>query len=581
MSARAPRHTARMLPDPLPPLPEEELRPGAELLPTLARIDGWGPRGWQELLGGWRFPQADLGLEALEREPLAEGGRLLWTVVWRRPRWARPRDAGDAIAIGDWLLRHARATLLPQLGLGAETVDPGDAVRATNAAGLHGGDLYLRFLARPPMAGLGIDGERCAAALGRLLRWLRRLARQRPGLAEHRRCLAVQRALRRALPAQGLVAFLADGALLARAPDGGPAPGCRPLACPAELAVELDLGDLGRFRGLGIRCGVTAIAGAAYHGKSTLLAAILAGSEDRPPGDGREQVVSLAETLPVLADDGRPIHAQDLTPFFPRLPEGPASCFSTARASGATSMAAAILQGAAAGARLLLVDEDTAAANFLALPPAMRQLLGRDADGLTLAEALPALARAGIATVAVAGASTALLAVADRVIGMRDFQPHDWTEPARQLCREQVAAAPALPLPPRVLAAAPDAILGPGHAPTVDAADPLAPRLRHWRLDLRRCGWPLDPWLARGALLAAGWCCRLAADGAPPLAELAARYQAWLAERGAAALDPFHDGLHAVPPWLLVHAVLERWPGLACCGPPQTATGAGIAGQGS
>ncbi|MCX8039146.1 MAG: ABC-ATPase domain-containing protein [Planctomycetota bacterium] len=552
-----------MLPEPIAPVPGEDLRPGEELLAALARIDGWGPRGWQELLGAWRFPAVDLALEEREREPLAAGGRLLLGVVWRAPRWARPEDAGDAVAIADWLLRQAHAALLPRLGVAASTIDPGDAVRATNAAFFHGRDLCLRLLLQPPQSGLGIDSERAAAALGQLLRWARHLPRQRAALAAHRQSLRVQRALRAALPARGLVAFLADGARLARAADGGPDPGCQPLRAPEELAVTIDLGPLGSFRGLGIRQGITAIAGAAFHGKSTLLAAILAGTEDRPPGDGRERVVSLPETLPVTADDGRPIHCQDLSAFFPALPQQDARRVCTARASGATSMAAAILQGAAAGARVLLLDEDTAAANFLALPPAMRRLLGSDAQGLTLAEALPALKQAGLSTIAVVGACTALLAVADRVIGMHDFQPQDWTERARALAGGRPGRAAPLVVPARCLCAAPDALLGPGHVLPVAVEDPTLPRLRQRRLDLRRCGWTLTPALTRGALLGAAWCCRLA-GGQCTLAELAARYRERLAAGGPAALDPFHDDFHAVAPWLLVHAVLERWPEPLC-----------------
>lgn len=556
----------------LPIAADAEIRPLKELLETLARIDGWGPRAWREVLGAWRLPACDLGLEEREGPPCEEGGEVIASLVFRAPRWARVRDPGDGVAVADWLLRQARSALLPRLGLGSETIDPGEAVRPSNAcfalpAERGDADLVLRFSLRLPFAGMCIDGEAFARALGQLGRWARGIQQSQPGLAAHRRSLALQRALREALPAYGLVAFIGDGARLARDPAGGADASCRPLRAPAGLAVRLDLGRLGRVRGLGIRAGVTAIAGAPYHGKSTLLMAIAGGGDDRPPGDGRELVVASTAMMPVLSDDGRPITAQDLSPFFRSLPGGDVRAFTTRRASGATSMAAAALQGVAAGARLLLIDEDTAAANFLSLQPEMRALLGADlAGGRTLADALPALAARGVSTVVVAGASTAAIASADRVVLMRRFRPLEATRLARRACGPCPAQLD-LALPARHLGGDPDALFGHGHALRVDAADPERPAFAGRSVDLRRAGFELDPALARGAVLGAAWACRLAQGGCD-LAGLGDRYRALLTGCGPAAMDPFHDGFHVVAPWPLVSAVLERIPGLALTCPP-------------
>lgn len=225
-------------------------------------------------------------------------------------------------------------------------------------------------------------------------------------------------------------------------------------------------------------------------------------------------------------------------------------------------MAAAVLQGVASGARLLLIDEDTAAANFLSLQPAMRRLLGRDLAGcLTLAECMPALAAQGISTVVVAGASTAAIASADRTILMRGFAPREATRAARLACGAKPQSA-VLRLGRRVLGGDPDAILGHGHSLKIDADDLERPRFAGHGVDLRWTGFPLDAGLVRGAVLGAAWACRLA-DGGCDLRTLGGRYADWLAARGPAAPDPFHDGFHAVAPWPLVAAVLERVWGLA------------------
>jgi len=82
------------MPIPAPVLPiaaDAEVKPLAELLETVARIDGWGPRAWREVLGVWRLPSCDLGIEEREGPPCEEGGEVLATVAFRPARWNRTR----------------------------------------------------------------------------------------------------------------------------------------------------------------------------------------------------------------------------------------------------------------------------------------------------------------------------------------------------------------------------------------------------------------------------------------------------------------------------------------------------------
>ncbi|NNM31929.1 MAG: ATPase, partial [Gemmatimonadetes bacterium] len=82
-------------------------------------------------------------------------------------------------------------------------------------------------------------------------------------------------ALRGQLEAKGLVAFVADGALLPRRSGVDPHPMAAATAVPCEapdtLSVTLDRPNGPPLRGLGIPEGVTLIVGGGYHGKSTLL----------------------------------------------------------------------------------------------------------------------------------------------------------------------------------------------------------------------------------------------------------------------------------------------------------------------
>lgn len=548
------------LPAPIDPLPPEaEIGSRTDLFGVLSRIDGWGDLAWKMTYGSWRLAAGVMVIEPREGD-----ADPLCSLILTDHGLGRIVDDADAAAVCDWVLRRCHGDLIASSPVRCATFQPTAAVRATTACFFDAGRLVLRLVVRLPYAGMCCDGERFARFVRRVERFLRSLQarRVRAELQALRRAIAVQQRLRAALPAYGLTAFIGAGARLARRADGGPMPGCRPLRVPPALRVTIDLGSLGRVRGLGLRSGVTAVAGAAYHGKSTLLAAIAAGRDDHRPGDGRELVVCDPSALAVQAEDGRPISRQDLTPFFARLPGGTPRRFSTDRASGATSMAASVLQGIAAGCRLLIIDEDSAAGNFLWLDPAMRRLLGRHAaGGTTLVEALPALAARGISTVLAVGSATPAFAAADRVLLLEDFQPRVVTTRARRLA-QRIPLRHQLDLPARHLIGD-DRLLGSRHFLRVDAREPERPRLlledRTITIDLRRCGWPLDEDLVRGACCAAAWCLRLPGSHAP-METVRERYLTVQRACGPRAWDPYATSFLAAAPWPLVATILERLP---------------------
>ncbi len=554
---------------PLPSEPAPSLR--SVLFATLRRIDGWGQGAWREVYSAWRLRHCLLSIDDLEAGVSRDEDDRVAAFVVIIPGHAlgRPGDPARATATCDWVLRQAWSGLVAGARLTVTTHRPGPAVRATNACLFTAPSagqppaLVLRLLVRLPMAGMCCDGKALMRFLRRIEAFAAGLCRPgaRPALSRQRKAVAVQQALRAALSARGLVAFIGDGARLARASDGTVMPGCRPWRTPSGERLTVDLGALGRVRGLGLQRGVTAVAGAPYHGKSTLLAALAAGRDDHIPGDGRELVVADASVLAIQAEDGRRIKDCDLSTFFARLPGSDSRHFSTTRASGATSMGASLVQGIAAGCRLLLVDEDSAASNFLTIDPVMRRLLGIALDGITtLLDLLPALATAGVSSVLVAGSNHQSLLASDRVVLMQDYQPRDVTTRMRRLLprRRRASAVRAARLPERTLVDTADCLFGPRHFLRVEVAEPERPLINGIALDLRRCGWELDPALVRGALAAAGWCCRLA-EGQPLTLELLQRrYADFIATYGVRGLDPFDTALITIPPWQLVVTVLER-----------------------
>ena len=561
-------------PDVEPILPTaEDIRPVKRLRAELRRIDGWGPVAWREILGAWRLsPHAVVVITLPEMEDDGDPDeRLAFLVVDHG--LGKTASGSDAVAIADWVLRGPVAALLAKPAIEAWTLRPGQSVRATNACWLAGQHLVVRLQLRLPYAGMGIDPKRVGRFIVQLSTTADGLAAvsERATLAAHRRSVAKQQALRAALQPNGLVAFISEGAVLPRSVGGGPAPGATPIKLPEVLRTTIKLGRFRTIRGWGLRHGITAITGAPYHGKSTVLQALQAGIDDHPPGDGREGIATIAGAVVVQAEDGRPVSATDLSLFFAELPGTDPKSFSTPRASGATSMAASVVQGIAAGSRLLLIDEDSAASNFLLIDPSMRRVLGPTLRGTTtLLEALPAFAAAGVSSILVAGSSGHSLAVADRVVQMDHWQPNDVTTRARRLV---VRLSPSVRtvLPRRWFADSPDVLFGPRHFAPLDLREPERPRIKlpvpngvdGWhRLDMRRSGWDVDEALMAGALLAAGWVCRLAVGSdnkGSEMSNLESAYAQLLAS-GPTALDPFHSRMLTVPPWQLVVSVLERLP---------------------
>lgn len=245
-----------------------------------------------------------------------------------------------------------------------------------------------------------------------------------------------QARIREELSKRGLCAFVADGAVLPRASGVSdlPLPGAVPFVSPDSLRVGMDLPHAGRITGMGIRRGITLIAGGGYHGKSTLLHALERGVYNHIAGDGREYVITDDSAMKIRAEDGRYIVCDDISLFISNLPGGKDTVrFSSDNASGSTSQAAAVVEAAEAGARLLLIDEDTSATNFMVRDALMQQVIAPEKEPIT-----PFIDRArllyeeeGISTILALGSSGAWFVPADCILQMDAYRPVDITARAK------------------------------------------------------------------------------------------------------------------------------------------------------
>lgn len=250
--------------------------------------------------------------------------------------------------------------------------------------------------------------------------------------------------IRRELESRGLVAFVADGAVLPR--ESGisdrPMQGGVAFTAPQSMAVTLDLPHHGALRGMGIPQGITLIVGGGYHGKSTLLHALERGVYNHIAGDGREYVITDSSAVKIRAEDGRSITNCDISTFINGLPGGRDTVhFNSENASGSTSQAANIAEAIEAGTKLLLIDEDTSATNFMIRDQLMQQLIHREQEPITPFVELvrPIYQQRGVSTILVVGSSGTYFHVADTVVQMDCYQLKEITVQARKVAGEAPA----------------------------------------------------------------------------------------------------------------------------------------------
>ena len=242
-----------------------------------------------------------------------------------------------------------------------------------------------------------------------------------------------QRELREWLAKSEYCAFLANGSILPRdSKTGGSLAGAVPFMAPKDEEIEVC-----GIKGLGIKKGVTVITGGGYSGKSTVLDTISAGIYDHILGDGRELCITDISAMTISAEDGRSVKNLNISPFISWLPSGSTEHFSTEHASGSTSQAANILEAMDAGTKLLLIDEDKSATNFMIRDALMKELIRREPI-TPFTERVNELHKScGVSTILVIGGSGEYLAIADNIYLMDEYIISNVTEKAREIYRKR------------------------------------------------------------------------------------------------------------------------------------------------
>ncbi len=422
----------------------------------LSRINGKGYKAYRDLEGGYKLePGLVFFLDHAQGDPFAAPSRVRLRMDMSRAQYP-PRLFKNPVrrmALQDFILRAFARKIRPLSksrgtgGSGRYSVDAGgQEVLLRSGCVVNRDYVEVRFFLGLPAAGRRVLGKE---AMEMILKDLP-LAAGALEYAHHRSqeleafvdLVEDQEHIRRQLAERGLVAFVRDGALLPRRSGVDDRPmekGAVLFRSPPELRVSMDTLHHGEVTGMGIPQGVTLIVGGGFHGKTTLLEAISRGVYPHIPGDGREWVVTDGGAVKVRSEDGRYVEGVDISPFIKDLPMGrDTTFFSTEDASGSTSLAASIMEALEMGARVLLLDEDTAATNFLIRDARMQALIPREKEPITpfIDKVRLLYKEYGVSTILVLGGSGDYLDVADTVIALDSYRVFDLTERAREVARE-------------------------------------------------------------------------------------------------------------------------------------------------
>lgn len=429
-----------------------------ELRRELRAIDHRGYPAYKGLAGRYQFPGYVLSIDHVQGDPFASPSHLSVFVPHASAGFAPElfQSAQRQTALEDFLLRRfgglAERFCFAAKGSGKSGLISvsrcGQEVLKRTACEVAADGIWLRFHVGFPANGRSINAgelekilfEFIPACVKGGLQMSSYTAADQSAVQKVVELADDQMAVRAALQEQGLVAFVADGAILPRKSGVSDKPMTQgvPFRSPESLRVTLNLPHRGSISGMGIPKGITLIAGGGYHGKSTLLKALEMGVYNHIAGDGREFVITEDTALKLRAEDGRYIRDTDISLFINDLPNGKDTVhFSTEDASGSTSQAAGIVEGILAGCQTFLIDEDTSAANFMVRDALMQEVVSRKKEPITpfVERARGCYEQLGISTILVAGSSGAFFSIADTIIQMDAYQALDITERVREILK--------------------------------------------------------------------------------------------------------------------------------------------------
>ena len=437
------------------------MKTSIDLKELLNRIDHKGYPAYKDTRGNYQFPKYILSIDKVQGDPFASPSKVSIQVPAKIAGF--PLELFDEkhkrIALQDFLTRqfakqidafHFKATGSGKSGLMVVSRCGQEILERTACEIKQDGSITIRMEIGFPANGRTINSRELIKILFEFVpdcvkntlfyssfdsNVLKNIAE----LAED------QQYIREELPKLGLIAFVANGSILPRESgiSNRPMKKAIPFLSPKSMEISLQLPNYGKITGMGIKQGITLIVGGGYHGKSTLLKALELGVYNHISGDGREYIITDSSAVKIRAEDGRNIQQVDISMFINNLPNGKDTIhFCTEDASGSTSQAANIIEAMETETKLMFMDEDTSATNFMIRDELMQRVVHRDSEPITpfIDRVQELFEEYHISTILVAGSSGSYFHKADYILQMNHYLPEDITSLAKK-------EAEAFPLP--------------------------------------------------------------------------------------------------------------------------------------
>ena len=409
------------------------MKTSEELRNLLNRIDHKGYPAYKDAKGQYQFGTYVLSIDLVQGDPFASPSKVSVHISGKQAGFdACLYDTTfKRIALQDHLLRKI-ATNIREYSFKAKgsgksglisVTRPGQEILNRSACVIQpkNGDLVVRMEIGFPANGRTINARELEKILFDFLpACIKKTMYQRSYRKEELEQvvdLAIdQNYIREELKKRGLVAFVANGAVLPRKSGVSmqPMKDAVSFVSPKSMEVTMELPHHRTIKGMGIKKGITLIVGGGYHGKSTLLKALESGVYNHIAGDGREYVITDDSAVKLRAEDGRSIQKADISMFIKNLPNGKNTTeFYTEDASGSTSQAAT---------------------NFMIRDELMQRVVNREEEPIIpfIDRVSELYEREGISTILVAGSSGSYFHKADTVIQMKQYLPVEITDFAKK-----------------------------------------------------------------------------------------------------------------------------------------------------
>jgi len=351
---------------------KDKMMTNETLRQKLKFLDGKDYGSYQSILGEYSYPYFNLYIDQIQKDPYAPPSTGIFRVRVPREKANIPTDMTEShireVALRDFLARQFYDNCLKiskgRRGTGYSGIitiaKPEQAILERSSIVINNNFVEARFFIGLPASGREISAKIAEKMLFDELSQIVRLSLYTENLNmddiyRHIKTAEDADFLRNRLRSLGLIAFIADGSLLPRASGVDP----RPLK--AQTVVPFRSPESLRE---------------ARKTQNTPICVI--------PGDGRELCASLPGTVKVRASNGRYVIKTDISTFINNLPlQKDTTAFSTENSSGSTSQAASISEAIEAGAEVMLMDEDTCAANFMIRDKRMQQLVAKKNEPIT------------------------------------------------------------------------------------------------------------------------------------------------------------------------------------------------------